>query len=82
MYVKILGRFQQICEHNRANYLEDCLPVEEAIKKQIPQKPKAVRSHDSKGFIMGDCPVCGRTVDNNEHYCFTCGQRLDWEADK
>ena len=31
---------------------------------------------------VGDCPVCGRTVDNNEHYCFSCGQRLDWEADK
>lgn len=31
---------------------------------------------------VGDCPVCDRTVDSNEHYCFNCGQRLDWEADK
>ena len=29
-----------------------------------------------------DCCVCGRTVDSNENYCFNCGQRLDWEAEK
>lgn len=85
MYKEVLERFLKVCEDNVG-----CLPVcesdekliEEALKKQIPQKPKAVRSHDFKGFTLGDCPVCDRTVDNNEQYCFNCGQRLDWEAEK
>lgn len=83
MYEATLEKFRRMYEQN-----EDCccpaefIPIEEALKKQIPQKPKAVRSHDFKDFMMGDCPVCGRTVDNNEHYCFNCGQRLDWEAEK
>ena len=75
MCKEVLERFLKACEHNES-------PIIEAIKKQIPQKPKAVRSHDFKGFALGDCPVCDRTVDNNENYCFNCGQRLDWEAEK
>lgn len=83
MYKATLEKFRRMYEQN-----EDCccpaefIPIAEALKKQIPQKPKAVRSHDFKGFALGDCPVCDRTVDNNEHYCFNCGQRLDWEAEK
>lgn len=84
MYEATLEKFRKIYEQN-----EDCccpaefIPIAEALKKQIPQKPKDIRRHDyKKGFKLGDCPVCGRTVDSNEHYCFNCGQRLDWEADK
>lgn len=84
MYEATLEKFRKIYEQN-----EDCccpaefIPIAEALKKQIPQKPKAVKaSRDFKDFMMGDCPVCDRTVDNNEQYCFNCGQRLDWEAEK
>lgn len=90
MYKEVLERFLKVCEHNESCCFDDLAqveesdetPIAEALKKQIPKKPKATRSRDFKSFIMGDCPVCGRTVDNNEHYCFNCGQRLDWEVDK
>lgn len=88
MYKEVLERFREIYERNgnRCYPAEFILiegPIEEALKKQIPQKPKDLRSpQDVHFFAIGDCPVCGRTVDSNEHYCFNCGQRLDWEADK
>lgn len=90
MYKEVLERFVKACEDN-VDYLPNGLsqicesdekPIEEALKKQIPQKPKDIRSHNFKGFALGDCPVCDRTVDSNENYCFNCGQRLDWEAKK
>lgn len=84
MYEATLEKFRRMYEQN-----EDCccpaefIPIEEALKKQIPQKPKDLRSpQDVHFFAMGDCPVCGRTVDSNEQYCFNCGQRLYWEAEK
>jgi predicted amidophosphoribosyltransferase len=57
--------------------------IETTLNKQIPLKPKAVRLRDhlKKGYKLGDCPVCGRTVDSDENYCATCGQRLDWRVE-
>lgn len=86
MYKEVLERFLKVCE-NFDDFAPVCKsdekPIEEALKKQIPQKPKDIRlPRDVHFFAIGDCPVCGRTVDSNEHYCFNCGQRLDWEADK
>lgn len=91
MYKEVLERFLKVCENNEICCFDDFEPVcesdekpiEEALKKQIPQKPKDLRSpQDVHFFAIGDCPVCDRTVDSNEHYCFNCGQRLDWEAEK
>nr|DAI50807.1 MAG TPA: PROTEIN/RNA Complex, archaeal, ribosomal, 50S, protein.0A [Caudoviricetes sp.] len=91
MYKEVLERFVKVCEHNEICcfddfepvYESDEKPIEEALKKQIPQKPKDLRlPRYAHFFAMGDCPVCGRTVDSNEHYCFNCGQRLDCETDK
>ena len=83
MYKEVFEKFIEVCENNGICCCPaQFIPIAEALKKQTPQKPKAVRSHDFKGFALGDCPVCDRTVDNNEHYCFNYGQRLDWEAEK
>lgn len=83
MYKEVFEKFIEVCENNGICCCPaQFIPIAEALEKQIPKKPKALRTYDRKLSAMGDCPVCGRTVDNNEHYCFNCGQRLDWEAEK
>lgn len=44
----------------------------DALKKQIPKKPK-------KG-MPGDyfCGLCGRCVTGTGAYCWRCGQAVDW----
>lgn len=27
---------------------------------------------------MAYCPRCGKTLQNNQNYCYKCGQRLKW----
>ncbi len=83
MYKATLEKFREIYEQNEDRCCPaEFIPIAKALEKQIPKKPKALRTYDRKLSAMGDCPVCGRTVDNNENYCFNCGQRLDWEAEK
>lgn len=60
----------------------------EALEKQIPKKPKAIKGDFS---IYYDCPYCRQyiaTVSDGElccgkkHiYCPVCGQRLLWDGD-
>ena len=46
-----------------------------ALEKQIPKKPKYIEGD----YDMPLCPCCGMSVDENEElYCSTCGQALDW----
>lgn len=46
----------------------------EALRKQIPQKPKM----PFDAYYI--CPVCGHRVDNPYRHCSTCGQRIDWRS--
>lgn len=90
MYAEILEAFRKMCEHNYYCLWDDVeaidehyeKPIEEALKKQIPQRPSAIRLRGQlrPNYKMGDCPVCGRTVDSDEQYCATCGQKFDWEG--
>lgn len=60
----------------------------EALEKQIPKKPKAIKGDFSTYY---DCPCCSQyiaTVSDGElcsgkkHiYCPVCGQRLLWDGD-
>ena len=51
-----------------------------AIDKQIPKKPKLHRKFEVLGIIheIYLCPSCGAMLDN-EDYCMSCGQALDWQ---
>lgn len=52
--------------------LESC---KKATQKQIPQEVSPLLSDD--GLPVGwACPVCGREVDDDAHYCKYCGQAI------
>ena len=61
-------------------WLED---VAELLEKQIPQKPKNIKSIlDFSGNYYtskGDCPNCGaKELYRSNSYCNKCGQALAW----
>ena len=68
--------------------LELKIVLSNALEKQIPKKPKAIKGDFS---IYYDCPYCRQyiaTVSDGElccgkkHiYCPVCGQRLLWDGD-
>ena len=48
-----------------------------AVKKTMPKKP-GISSYD-----IGFCPECHGSLWQNKdesHYCFRCGQALDWRT--
>ena len=50
---------------------EACRMGMEALKKQLPKKPK------DDGWLY--CPVCNTdVVTDKPKYCFNCGQAIDW----
>lgn len=54
-----------------------------ALKKQIPKKPKNIKTiFDFSGryyTTKGDCPCCDReNLYRTDIYCNKCGQKLDW----
>lgn len=52
--------------------LESC---KKAAQKQIPQEVSPLLSDD--GLPVGwKCPVCGKLVDDDAHYCKYCGQAI------
>lgn len=69
-----IERAIEILDPNHRENYESIKPVEEAcrmgmeaLKKQIPIKPRCDIS----------CPICGRVV-IYESFCPDCGQALDW----
>lgn len=54
----------------------------EALKKQIPKKPKEIVTDDNE-YICILCPICNAIVDDDgrgyeQPYCMECGQAIDW----
>lgn len=51
--------------------------ADEAIRKQIPQKPSVVLGiYGSSEYV---CKNCGDTIpDNMYDFCHCCGQAIDW----
>ena len=62
-----------------------------AVRKTVPAAPKNIRNYYSSGpfgvttsvttskYQVGTCPVCGNNVYSTQHYCYQCGQCLEWE---
>ena len=49
----------------------------EAIEKQIPKKPMAIKIPAKWGGYDYRCPVCATRV-FEQSYCMSCGQAIDW----
>ena len=47
----------------------------EAMRKQIPQKPKMPLD------AYWVCPTCGRKVEHPFEHCMRCGQKIWWEEE-
>ena len=58
-------------------------------QKETPMKPNCIElvkireyyDKDSFGYvqnIVGDCPKCGKELNENYLYCSKCGQKLNW----
>lgn len=52
--------------------------ADEAIRKQIPQKPVTALGYCDK--LECECKNCGDTIpDNIYDFCPWCGQAIDWD---
>lgn len=68
-FLNELGRC--ITSSDKGNYIT----IIDALEKQIPKKPSV--SHYNVAF----CPVCHGSlwqIQDESHYCFRCGQTIDW----
>lgn len=54
--------------------------TEEALKKQIPKKPRNLVFVGSKELYAYCCPKCEKEfLDIVPKYCYNCGQAIEWE---
>lgn len=69
--------------------MDDSSPYEEAIniavkaiEKQIPKKAKNNGYYSEIARFIGACPLCNRynVSDDDNNYCYVCGQALDWSV--
>lgn len=54
-----------------------------ALKKQIPMKPRNVEERVGALNLVwyeGECPVCGGIVNGGQRYCCSCSQAIDWKT--
>ncbi len=51
--------------------------AKEAVEKQMPKRPKTLKTHDISNYKYGDCE-CGEHICDDERYCSSCGQAIDW----
>lgn len=67
---------QQIPEYYEAIEL-----AVEALEKQAPKKPIRMYREVTSRLKAWRCPSCGDIWCNKHNYCYSCGQRLDWNLD-
>lgn len=69
--------------------MDDSSPYEEAIniavkaiEKQIPKKAKNNDYYSEIERFIGACPLCNcyNVSDDDNNYCYVCGQALDWSV--
>ena len=65
-------------------YQELAEVMNEAIKKQIPQKPIKNEEQDFRFVTKYVCPACGNRITGTgvATYCYHCGQALDWSDEE
>lgn len=49
-----------------------------ALEKQVPKEVAKIEYLKSGTIDFGDCPICGREVQEYYHYCQYCGQAIKW----
>ena len=63
------AKFNELLELNKI--------VCNALEKQIPKKPMAIKIPTKWGGHDYRCPVCATRV-FEQSYCMSCGQAIDW----
>ena len=75
---KVFKEYMQ-CRTEYINGDELCKVAIEALKKQMPKKPKDSLYLESDDMYVGKCPNCGYGMNSEMNYCDYCGQALRWE---
>lgn len=74
-----IALIEELLEYKRLGTLEE---VEEAVGKQIAEKPRKVLGLHC-GNVEYECGNCGESEAINEmfSYCPWCGKKLDWSEE-
>ena len=87
-YEEAIKAFKPITDNEAYtdNFQDACKMAIEALKKQIPKKPKEIVTDDNE-YICTLCPVCNEIVDDDgrgykQPYCMECGQAIDWSEEE
>ena len=70
-----IALIEELLEYKKLGTLEE---VEDAVGKQIAEKPREVLGIN--GNVEYECGYCGESEAINEmfSYCPCCGKKLDW----
>lgn len=87
-YEEAIKAFKPITDNEAYtdNFQDACKMAIEALKKQIPKKPKEIVTDDNE-YICTLCPICNARVDDDgrgyeQPYCMECGQAIDWSEEE
>jgi len=75
---QIRGERGTVCIEITEMQLETAI---KALEKQVPRKPLNVNPPDMEYLNVYGCPACYKDLpcDGVGHYCYHCGQRIDWD---
>lgn len=78
------GNFtDQYGDMDDSSHYEEAINIAvKAIEKQIPKKAKNNDYYSEIERFIGACPLCNRynVSDDDNNYCYVCGQALDWSV--
>lgn len=72
--------YRTTCYGNKVLEHEENLVAIEALKKQIPTRPRKKKAYEGISYM---CESCGAWITADyliikPKYCIICGQKLDW----
>lgn len=50
----------------------------DALEKQVPKYPKKTKAEGYRYIDTYRCPNCEKILQEQDDYCYHCGQALDW----
>ena len=73
-----------ILDNLPVNDMEDCSTLgivqryRELVERATAKKVLNIDKIGNRGFLIGNCPICGNPVTNESKFCNKDGFALDW----